>query len=168
VAWNERKLLQPRDVEAAAAYVNVGKVDPDRALTDARLAGMRRRQRNVLIAQHFRPAIDMNAHGFGHGALCAEHSTARKQQARRRRRAYGRSQSRARDQNCAASFCKPMTCTSWRTSFFCCSLNIMISGIAAFLSCCTSAPSASIAASLPPDLLTLYAMPRSAASTPGQ
>src|SRR6267154_2403333 len=71
VARNEWKLLLARDVEAAAADVDVGEIHAYRALAHARLARAWRRQRDVLIAQHLGPAIDVNAHGFGHQPLFA-------------------------------------------------------------------------------------------------
>ncbi len=71
VAEDHRKLQRARDVEAAAPHVDVGIVDPDRGVADARLARRRRRQRDLLEAQDLGAAVGVNADGLGHSVMLA-------------------------------------------------------------------------------------------------
>ena len=71
VAQDHGKLQRPRDVEAAAAHIDIGIIDPDRGVPDARFAGAGRRKLAVLPAHHLGPAIGVDADGLGHSVTLA-------------------------------------------------------------------------------------------------
>jgi hypothetical protein len=64
VAQDHGEAQRPRQIKAAAAHIDVGVVDPNRSVTDARFAGARRKQRDVLPAHHLGAAIGVDADGF--------------------------------------------------------------------------------------------------------
>ena len=67
IAENQRKRERPRQIEAAAAHVDVGIIDADRGVANARFAGTRRRNVDFLPMHHFRAAIGVNADRLCHG-----------------------------------------------------------------------------------------------------
>ena len=66
IAQDHRKPQRARQVEAAATHIDVGIVDSDRGVADARFTPAEGWKRDVLPAHHLRPAVGVNADGFGH------------------------------------------------------------------------------------------------------
>ena len=66
VAKDDREAQRPRQVEAATAHIEVGIVDSNRGVTDARLTRSGGRERDLLPAHHLGTTVGVNADGLDH------------------------------------------------------------------------------------------------------